>query len=62
MKEEWQVEMVLSGGKKFYRVFRIKDPAQPDSKDNRETRGGLYEKYHDADYLRNTLNAEEGRS
>ena len=58
---EWQVEMVLSGGKKFYRVFRLKDPDQPDSTDNRETRGGLYEKYIDADRLRNAANSERGK-
>ena len=56
--KEWQVEMVISGGKKFYRVFRVKDPNQEDSSKNRETRGGLYDKYIDADRLRKVMNAE----
>lgn len=56
---EWQVEMVISGGKKFYRVFRIKDPDQGDSSKNRETRGGRYEKYIDADRLRKVMNTDE---
>ena len=55
----WQVEIVISGGKKYYRVFRVKDPAKPDTADNRESRGGLHEKYIDADRLRCTLNGEE---
>jgi len=61
MSREWHVEMRLSGGKKFYQAFRIKDPHKEDSEENRERRGGLYENYHDADRLRNILNAEEER-
>ena len=57
--KEWQVEMVLQASKKFYRVFRFKDPEKEDKPENRETRGGLYDSYHDADRLRNVLNAEE---
>lgn len=59
---EWQVEMKLSGGKKFYQVFRTIDPSKPDTTDNREKRGGLYASYLDADRLRNTLNEEERRA
>lgn len=55
----WQVEIVISGGKKLYRVFRIKDPTKKDTSDNRETRGGLYDSYIDADRLRRILNEEE---
>lgn len=55
---DWQVEVVLSAGKKFYRVFRVINPQEKDSNANREKRGGLYDKYADADRLRNVLNAE----
>ena len=60
-RKKWQVELTLSGGKKFFRVFRLKDPDREYSTENRETRGGLYERYIDADRLRNTLNVEEAR-
>jgi hypothetical protein len=57
-KRKWQVELTISGGKKFYRVFRFRDPNGEDTSENRESRG-LYERYQDADRLREILNEKE---
>ena len=54
----WRITTREVAGKKFYQVYRLIDKNRVDVEGNRETRGGYYEHYRDAEALARLLNTE----
>ena len=55
----WRIDTKEVAGKKFYQVYRLIDEHRTPAEGNRETRGGYYEHYRDAEALARRLNTEE---
>ena len=55
----WHIDLKTVAEKKLYRVYRNLDEEGCDTEDNREYRGGLYDRLHDAEALARRLNTEE---
>lgn len=56
---KWKISTNIVAGEKLYQVYRTIDSNEPDHSGNRETRGGLYDRLHDAEALARRLNTEE---
>ncbi len=55
----WHIGTKRIAGKKFYNVYRNLDEDLCDTEDNRDYRGGLYDRLYDAEALARRLNTEE---
>ncbi len=55
----WRIDTKVVAGKRFYQVYRLIDEHRTPTDGNRETRGGYYESYRDAEALARRLNTEE---
>ena len=59
MKSEWKISSQYLGGKKYYRVYRIKDMRRVDHSGNREYAGRMTSDEHEVMALAKKLNEEE---
>ena len=55
----WKISTNIVAGRELYQVYRIINVNEPDHSGNRETKGGLYDRLHDAEALARRLNTEE---
>ena len=55
----WRIDTKIVAGKQFYQVYRLIDKHRTPTDGNRETRGGYYENFRDAETLARRLNTEE---
>lgn len=60
MKSMWRVRAVMIAGIEHYQAYRLNDVCADDTRKNRETFGGLWTTYAEAENLAQRLN-EEGK-
>ena len=55
----WHIDQKTVAEKKLFRVYRNLDEDLCDTEDNREYKGGLYDRLYDAEALARRLNTED---